>query len=134
MADVSGKIVICDMIRHEANGKIMLIGVYPEDVVITPNIPGSVTVAAWVQVRGLDKGAYRFTAYFRDPASGLVSQPWYGNMDVNYPTSPTSLPIGPLTIEVKQPAFIDVLLDLYGPTSQTGAVMGRFFAAKAVSS
>lgn len=59
---ISASVIFCDDIRVEGNGKLILIGLYPADLV--PGfLPQMMTLSIWVRLRGLAPGAHnaRFT-------------------------------------------------------------------------
>lgn len=54
---ISAQFICCDDIRYEANGKMMFIGVYPEDLV--PNVlPQLLTLSFWIRLQGVAAGTH----------------------------------------------------------------------------
>lgn len=45
--------LVCDDVRIEKNNKNILIGVYPDDIVV-PNVPMTIRLTLWIRVTNLD--------------------------------------------------------------------------------
>lgn len=54
---VLGTVLFCDDIRFETSGKMLFIGVYPEDLV--PGIlPQTLSLSIWARLQGVDSGTH----------------------------------------------------------------------------
>jgi len=69
---LSFETIFCDDIRQEANGKYMLVGVYPIDLVPGP-LPATFSLSMFVKVRGLIAGEHRFKAELFAPGEFKAS-------------------------------------------------------------
>lgn len=61
--------VFCDDIRQEDNGKHILIGVYPNDIML-PEFPIQVRLSLWARVRDVTPGTRKFRMRLATPRSG----------------------------------------------------------------
>jgi len=59
-------VIFCDDIRQEVNGKMMLIGVYPQNVA-TKSVPATFGLSIWIRLRHLAQGKHTFKAIIQDP-------------------------------------------------------------------
>lgn len=54
---VSATVIFCDDIRFEMSGKMLLVGVYPEDLV--PSVmPQTLVLSFWVRLKGVSAGTH----------------------------------------------------------------------------
>lgn len=54
---VSGTVLFCDDIRFEMSGKLLFVGVYPEDLV--PGIlPQTLALSIWARLQGVTSGTH----------------------------------------------------------------------------
>jgi hypothetical protein len=65
--------IICDDVRREDNGKAILIGVYPVDVVVE-TLPANVQLALWTCVSVNQLGAMPFSFRFIGTRGNVVSE------------------------------------------------------------
>lgn len=92
--------IVCDDIRHEANGKQLLIGVYSGDIVLgmLEGMPGVISSSLWIELRVKTPGD--FSLDFKVEVS---SRPVFG-MDgikaIVQQAGDIALPLGPFPIAV----------------------------------
>jgi hypothetical protein len=66
---ISASVIFCDDIRVEANGKPILIGVYPTNLV-PGALPQAMSLSIWVRLRGVAPGAHM--VHFTIGANGVT--------------------------------------------------------------
>ncbi|CAN7256713.1 hypothetical protein [Neorhizobium tomejilense] len=121
-------VVFCDLIRTEVNGKQLLIGVYPGDVIMATHIPGPIHVAAWARVRELPVGKHQFEISFFSPQDSVrTAASFNGTIEVAFAGMISTIHAGPAVIHVDEIGFINVQLKV---TTAQGRIIGDQFAGK----
>ena len=57
---ISGSVIICDDIRQETTGKVILVGVYAENLVV-PSLPVSLSLSFWIRLKRVEPGLSELT-------------------------------------------------------------------------
>ncbi len=65
--------IFCDDIRQEMTGKLILLGVYPSDLVLTA-IPSKFPMSIMMRIHGLAVGAHDFEFALTSPPSARILQ------------------------------------------------------------
>lgn len=108
---VEARVVFCDDIRREDNGKAILIGVYTGDL-IPSVLPVSLPLSFWIDIRGMPLGRHNFTLLVELPAGETISVP--GELDVPEADKPITLMFVGIPAFLKEPGLIKVLVDISG--------------------
>lgn len=108
---VEARIVFCDDIRREDNGKAILIGVYTSDL-IPGALPTNLLLSLWLDLRGVPEGHHKVKISVVPPTGEALSIP--GEIDVQAPDRPTALMFVGLPILLKEAGLIKVLIDISG--------------------
>ncbi|MDO6967100.1 hypothetical protein [Rhizobium alvei] len=111
MTPIRAEAIFCDDIRWEANGKQILIGVYPNDLV-PAQIPIQIPISLWIRIHGLDDTRKHFVAEVRDGGQEpLIAV----NVEIDkVPDSEAvviALPQLPLEIRSPQPIVVSLLFE-----------------------
>lgn len=126
-------VTFCDQVRVENNGKLLLIGVYPGDVMMVSQIPGTVHFSAWAKVRDLSEGVYSFEMTFLSPQSSLTSpDPYFGSVTITRPGMPATMFSGPASVPLSEPGFVSLRLKLTNAFGHVvcDQVAGKMFIGK----
>lgn len=105
---VHAEFIFADDIRQEANGKMLLVGVYPDG--LSPSaFPAQFALALWVRLSGMPVGAYSVIARLKLDQSTLHDLTFA--VSVGEPGKPLQLILGGIPIAVTQPATLHVTLE-----------------------
>lgn len=102
--------VFCDDIRQENNGKLILIGVYPVDLV-PGAIPSTFPLAILVRAEGALKGEHRFVFKLKGPSNKLIYEQ-QDNVHLPEDDKPLVLLFAGILVSVDQPGEITGTLTL----------------------
>lgn len=106
---VLGTVLFCDDIRFEMNGKMMFIGVYPEDLV--PGIlPQTLALSIWARLQGVASGTHELR--FSVGTNGVVQVDASMPMIVQEGKDSTNVSLVGLPIELKD--FGSIFITLSG--------------------
>lgn len=92
--------IVCDHVRKEDNGKHLIIGVYPNDILV-PDFPATIAPVLWIQLIW-DETAREMQTEFRvrrDDGEVLASGKGLVGVQDTAKTATFSLPPTPITIE-----------------------------------
>lgn len=125
-------VIFCDQVRIENNGKHMLVGVYPHDVMTVTQVPGAILVSAWIKVQDLPMGDYDFEMTFLSPQVPLSPPPYFGRVHVSNPSAATIMFSGPANIPLSEEGVVSVLLKMTGAANEivVDQVAGRLSVIK----
>lgn len=126
-------VVFCDFVRTETNGKHLLVGVYPGDVVMATHIPGPIQVTAWARVRDLPVGRHQFEMSYYSPQESLVAAATFnGVVEVLYDGMASTLYSGPASIFVEKIGYITVRVKITSSQQQVigDQIAGKIFVGK----
>lgn len=95
---ISAAVTFCDDIRTESNGKLILVGVYPENLVPF-SIPQIITISVWIRIKGLKVGSHpvHFSAGVDDESRYDID----GTLNVPDGHSSTQFTVMGLQLEIK---------------------------------
>ena len=103
--DYTARVIFCDDIRREDNGKLILIGVYSESL-IPGRLPTSIPLAMWVEINGLPAGKHSFLMKAKYPAG--KSFEIKGEIDVQVSNKSAHLYLLGTPVELVQPGQIEI--------------------------
>lgn len=108
---VSATTVFCDDIRMEQTGKLILVGVYPADLVPAA-LPGTFPISMFVQLHGLSVGQHKFTLTLKAPSGAVVLEQ---SDEINHPDAqkPSVLVFGGvlMTIDALGEIIAEITID-----------------------
>jgi hypothetical protein len=98
-------VVLCDAVRREDNGKLLLIGVY-SDVIMVPRLPLTIQLTLAIEARVMQAGAFKFSIDVTDPlgnhiVEGLSGEGKYEGEDGRTTWFPIALP--PVVLSAEGP-------------------------------
>lgn len=107
-------VILCDQVRREDNGKLLLIGVY-SDVITVPRLPLLIQLTLAIEVRVVHAGPFRFSIDVTDPlgnhvVEGLAGEGKYEGEDGR--TSWFHIPLPPIVLSAEGPYVTKV--DFFG--------------------
>lgn len=105
------RVVFCDDIRREDNGKAILIGVYTGDL-IPGVLPANLPLSLWIDIRDVPIGHHNLVITLELPGGGKISVP--GELDVVEADKPITLMFVGLPAQINEPGLIRVLIDISG--------------------
>lgn len=114
--------VFCDDIRHEDNGKLILIGVYTADLV-PAQLPGNFPLSLWLDIRGLAVGSYDVIIGIDIPMGAHLSIK--GGIEVNDPTQPATMIATGIPINIASAGTIVVSIEMAGEKIPAGNLVVR---------
>lgn len=100
---VSGDIIVCDGVRHEMNGKMILVGVYPNDIVVS-DFPATVVISLLIRFFDLEAGDYPFEVRLSGAIKGAPRLS--GSFTVR-DRGTAAIPIEGIPVELTGPGSID---------------------------
>lgn len=122
--NLSSHFVFCDDIRREDNGKLIIIGAYPEDLV--PGVlPQTVFLSIWASIRGVPEGSHECVISLGVNGDEQIRQ---GGLKVVCldPSAPLNLTLLGLPARLESPGKVVVTLEsATWPTAATGALLVR---------
>lgn len=96
-------VVFCDDIRTEINGKLIVIGVYPDDLV-PAFLPQTIAVSVWARLRHLEPGNLTLTA--KAGFNNVVQHEFTIQVEVKKESNSAHLYLVGLPIQVVEPGAI----------------------------
>jgi hypothetical protein len=98
-------VILCDQVRTENNGKLLLIGVY-SDVIVVPRLPLPIQLTLAIEVRVVQTGTFKFSIDVTDPlgnhiVEGLAGEGKYEGEDGR--TTWFSFPLPPFVLSAEGP-------------------------------
>lgn len=112
MEEVTARVVFCDDIRQEYNGKLILIGVYSGEIRFNP--PLVQPIATWIQIFGLPAGDHKATANvtYDNGQNAVVLGTIEFHFQITDPTLPAhAFPTG-LLVNFDRPGKLDVSISI----------------------
>lgn len=106
---IEARTVFCDDIRREDNGKMILIGVYADDL-IPGAMPSAFPLSLWISIKGERIGSDRLTVTLSQPGGNQLKL--NGQIGEVPEDASASLIFSGLPIEIKEPGLIAVTLAL----------------------
>lgn len=105
------RVVFCDDIRREDNGKAILIGVYTGDL-IPGVLPTNLPLSLWIDIRDVPLGHHNLVIKVELPGGEKISVP--GQLDVEEVDKPITLMFVGMPAQINAPGLIRVLVDISG--------------------
>lgn len=104
-------VILCDQVRREDNGKLLLIGVY-SDVITVPRLPLPIQLTLAVEIRVVQAGTFTFSIDVTDPlgnhvVEGLAGEGKYEGEDGRTTWFAVALPLFVLSAEGPYVAKVD---------------------------
>ncbi|EBA17408.1 hypothetical protein RSK20926_06717 [Roseobacter sp. SK209-2-6] len=117
------QIVFCDDIRREDNGKLLFVGVYPEDLVPSA-LPSNILMSVWISIKELSVGVHKMRLRFDFPNEKHIEVD--GQVSVKEPNRVTSLVYAGLLVTLERPGEIKASLKFGdGPYFDIGSLPVR---------
>jgi hypothetical protein len=113
MTDWSARVIFCDDIRQEFNGKVLLIGIY-QGLLVTPSFPFAMMLSTYVDIRGVPAGLHTFdiSAQYESEEGTLDLGKLPHEIDVRDGTLPVILQGGGMNLVAQKPGEVKILLSV----------------------
>jgi hypothetical protein len=99
------KFLICEDARLEMSGKQIIIGVYPDDLIVVPKFPVDVLFAFWIVVTPLELGSHTASIEIVDESGAVPTPRGRGGATFNFVNyADTTVTIPNISVHVERTA------------------------------